>query len=353
MDLSAVANVRTIKERPGLFQKEEESDLADELITKHLPEVAQREINQSHAKDLAYFILQACFHAVNRRAKRKGFKLSKVFEDMHERVGHLIFAELSPFVANIRGTPRIDKENNLIWLSAADIIWTIDGQHRLVGSKMLADFLKDVLETRKYKKNGLYHPGDHDEATTEEIQVWEMILSEFRRSEVTIQVNLNLDLYEERSSFHFLNNFQKPVKPELSLPFDKSNPINEFSDELMRKDDLKGKITQESLVAINSILFTKKTGMKGARPADIQDKRSFAYKFWEKVLEIPNVLEKTSVAQPVVLKALASVAFTLHKSGDLANLATLFSEIPKFDFSHTNPLWRYFMLSDAELRSTT
>jgi DNA-sulfur modification-associated len=215
-------------------------------------------------------------------------------------------------------------------------------------AELLNGWLKDTLQTRKYKKNGLYHPSDHDQVTAEEIDVLEMVLAEFRRSEVTIQVNLDLNIYEERSSFHYLNNFQKPVKPQLSLSFDLSNPINEFSDELLKKDVLKGKITQVSLVAINSILFTKKTGMKGARPADIQDKKGFASKFWEMVLKIPNVLEKTSVARPVVIKALASIAFVLHKSEDLANLATLFSEIPKFDFSHENPLWRYYTLSEAE-----
>jgi hypothetical protein len=208
LDYLAVAKARTIKELPGLFQHVQEgNDPADDLITTHLPNVAQREITQSHARDLAFFMLQACFHAVERRAKRKGTKLSEDFEAMHKRVGRLVFAELSPFVANIRGTPRIDKENSLIWLSLGDVIWTIDGRHRLVGAELLNGWLKDTLRTRKYKKNGLYHPSDHDQVTAEEIDVLEMVLAEFRRSEVTIQVNLDLNIYEERSCFYYLNNF--------------------------------------------------------------------------------------------------------------------------------------------------
>ena len=344
MDLSAVANTRTIKERPGLFEDIEPTEEGEVL-----PDPRQRDLTVSHAKDLAYFEMQGCFHAIERRFRRRGIAIPEVFEQMYKRVGAVTFAELIPFVANIRGTPRIDKENMQIWLSAANILWIVDGQHRLVGCKMLSDYLTEVLQTRKYKKNGLYPPKDHDEVTSEEIRVWEMVLEEFRRSEVTLQVNLNLNVAEEKSSFHYLNNFQKPVNPELALSFDESNPINAFSAELMRRDDVAGKqIGKESLVAINSLLFTRKTGMKGARPADIYDKKAYAYKFWERVLEIPGVLEKSSAAQPVVIKALASIAYALLKAGDLVNLNTLFAEIPGFDFSHTNPLWRYYTMSEAD-----
>ena len=343
-----VANAETIKTRPGLFQ--DENDLADELISGHLPEVKQRELTPSHARGLAYFTLQGCFYAVERHVKRKGIKLPEAFEEIIARIGRLEFAELAPFVGNLRGMPRIDKENGWLWLMIGDIIWTIDGQHRLVGMKILEEFLSEIIETRKYRKAGFYFPEDgHEEVSAPELRVWQMVYQEFCSTQVQVQLNLNLSADEEGYSFHFLNNFQKPVNRELSYSLDKSNPVNVFSGELLEKHEyLRSKLQRKEAVAINSLLFTKRNNMKGARPSDVKDRQDLAYKFWETILQIPGVLEKDSVARPVMLKALASITYVLHKSGDLANLETLFSEIPKFDFSHVNPLWRYYTLSAKE-----
>jgi hypothetical protein len=135
----------------------------------------------------------------------------------------------------------------------------------------------------------------------------------------------------------------------LSLNFDQSNPINEYSTALKERPELKDKsIKQQELVVINSLLFIRKTNMKGARPNEIQAKKPMAERFWKQVLAIPHVLERESVAQPVVLKALASIAWALNKNLEEVNLNTLFNEIPKFDFSHQNPLWRFYELTPEE-----
>lgn len=347
MDHGRVANSKTIKEEPGLFQHNGGEDKSGQM---HLPEMTrQRPPIPNHIHGLAYFILQACFHAVERRAKRAGIKLPEIFEKMIATVGRLKFAELAPFVANLKGVAsRIDKDKRVILLSLADIIWTTDGQHRLGGIRELYEWLNETLRTTHYRKNPFYNPDESDEVTEEELQVWQLVLQEFMRSEVQIQTNLDLDGYEERSSFHFLNNYQKPVNREIALSFDTSNPINEYSTELKERAELKDKsIKQQELVVINSILFLRRTNMKGARPNEILAKRPMADRFWKQVLAIPNVLESESVARPVIIKALASIAWDLNRT-DQVNLNTLLKEIPGFDFSHQNPLWRFYELPPEE-----
>ena len=344
-----VANNETIKNSPGLFDQEDDK-LIDEIISKHLPVAKQRELTPSHARGLAYFMLQACFYAVERHAKRKGTNLPDPFEEIISRVGRLEFAELAPFVGNLRTMPKIDKENGWLWMLIGDIIWTVDGQHRLMGMKILDAFLNEILETRKYKKSGFYFPEDgHEGVSAQELRVWQMVYQEFCSTQIQVQLNLNLTEDEEGYSFHFLNNFQKPVNRELSLNLDKSNPINVFSGELLEKyEELRSRLTRKETVAINSLLFTKKTSMKGARPADVNDRLELAQRFWETVLQIPRVLEKESAARPVMLKSIALIAFLLDKDGDKVHLDSLFGGIPGFDFSHSNPLWRFYNLSALE-----
>lgn len=61
--------------------------------------------------------------------------------------------------------------------------------------------------------------------------------------------------------------------------------------------------------------------------------------------------EKTVAAQPVVLNALGKVAYDLNFSNRRPSnaeglWANFLDRILDIDFSHANPMWRYYELSD-------
>jgi hypothetical protein len=78
-------------------------------------------------------------------------------------------------------------------------------------------------------------------------------------------------------------------------------------------------------------------------------------RFWTAINAIPNFGEsgakqKTVAAQPVVLKALAKLtydfAFGKHQNQEL--LDRLLDGVTDIDFSHENPMWRFYQLTDEE-----
>ena len=112
-------------------------------------------------------------------------------------------------------------------------------------------------------------------------------------------------------------------------------------------------MARKDIVAINSILFLNKTNPKGATPVQVERMYEVARVFWEKVSEIDHFGEmgakqKTVAAQPVVLKALGKLAydFAVGRKSNENDLATLLNGIAQIDFSHSNPMWHYYELSE-------
>ena len=63
--------------------------------------------------------------------------------------------------------------------------------------------------------------------------------------------------------------------------------------------------------------------------------------------------EKTVAAQPVVLKALAKITYDLNFNNRRPENSTELYErflagLPEIDFSHTNPMWNYYGLTEDE-----
>jgi hypothetical protein len=79
---------------------------------------------------------------------------------------------------------------------------------------------------------------------------------------------------------------------------------------------------------------------------------------WSRIVEIPNFAsnrakEKTVAAQPVVLKAMAKLAYDLNFSNRKPeNSNELYQQflngLTEVDFSHSNPMWNYYGLTDGE-----
>jgi hypothetical protein len=156
--------------------------------------------------------------------------------------------------------------------------------------------------------------------------------------------------------------------------FDNSNAVNRFIKErLLGNDILKAKvvdtdsphdwhkdegvISRKDLISVNALLFLNKTTINGASPADINAKEDYGCRFWGAIGQIPHWGEEgakknTVAAQPVVLKALAKLAYDFGYGRDENpdHLERLLSAIEEggIDFAHSNPMWRYFEMNSDE-----
>lgn len=353
--------------------------------------VAQRKLDPSHAQKLALYILKGLVSAAIERRQIADKPIPEALTKMMEHLGRQPYMAIQPLVVNIRdcnprgadirGDRMLDKRTDetaafRVFLAQRHVLWVVDGQHRRKGMQLVFDFLEGLRTTRAYpKKSNLAGFKDGEVATTDELKVWEECF-EVARSYCTLllEVHLGLNADEERQLFHDLNRLGKKVDTNLALQFDNSNPINLFiKDKLINSDALgiavseadvkdwaddKGALPRKDMVAVNAILFLNKTNISSATPAMVDGKEDTAYRFWTAVHAIDgfgeeNARQKTVAAQPVVLKAIAKLVFDFSFSNrrpedgdDLTE--KLLSNLTDIDFSHDNPMWRYYELSAAE-----
>jgi hypothetical protein len=362
------------------------SDVANDRA-KH-GEVTQRKLDPKHAMNLAVYMLKGLVGSVILKRQIDKKPVPELFEQIAERLGRQPYLAIQPIVANIRtcqpGGSSIPGEKLLVgaetaafkvFLSQKDVLWVIDGQHRRKGMEIVFEFLDFVRSNQRYpKKPRLYVPPEWNDLGGEELSLWEEAFTLARGfCRVGVEVHLGLDADQERQLFHDLNRLGKKVDTGLALQFDRSNPINQFiSDELLDDitdwevvekdivdwDEDTGAIPRKDLVAVNALLFLNKTNISGAVPPQVEEKLPVARQFWEAIRDIPHVgkpgaKDKTVAAQPVVLKSLAKLVydygFGSKKSPDL--LSKIIEGISnEIDFSHTNPMWAYYELSEDERR---
>jgi len=365
-EMSEVANERGLANR-GEFAEEE---------------VAQRNLDQKHAQKLAVYLLKGLAHATAIRYAQDGRDVPPALERIQRTLGKQPYLAMQPITANIRtcnlggGGLRIEPaENGLVYvfLATKDVLWVVDGQHRRFAMQMLFDYLRALTTTYRYpKRPSLFPVLQEGTIPTEDLRVWMEIFEVARGTcTVMVEVHLGLNTDQERQLFHDLNNLTKKVEASLAFQFDQSNPVNMWIKEELHDSGLlkaqvverdvtdwhtdKGYIARKDLIGINAILFMNKSNVTGATPNDVEEKRSFARTFWEAVNEIDGFGEDgakqmTVAAQPVVLKALAKLAYDFgygrHKNE--AHLGTLIDGVSRINFSHDEPMWRYYQLSDDE-----
>lgn len=349
--------------------------------------VSQRKLDPAHAAKLATYILKGLVTAAITRRTLDKKEVPEAFLDAQKRLGKQPYLSLQPIVVNLRdvspggqnlrgmrlSTPENETASFKIFLSQKHVLWVVDGQHRRKGMELVFEFLDGVLTRGSYPKKGSLYPAYDLEASAGEMQLWEECLTVARSfCTVAVEIHLGLDVDQERQLFHDLNRLGKKVETSLALHFDSSNAINLFmKDRLIGDLGLKaqekdqsdwhndtGAITRKDLVAVNAILFLNKTNIASATPPVVTPKTEIAYQFWQAVHAIPGFGEeqarmKTVAAQPVVLKALAKLvydfAFSNRRPEDSeALLAHLLDSITEIDYSHSNPMWRYFELSDDD-----
>lgn len=345
--------------------------------------VAQRRLDEPHAKKLATFILKGLLDTARRSLEKDGKPVPEVLARMQREIGSQPYISMQPVTANIRnckfGGDGLHFERNggviTVRLSDKHVLWIIDGQHRRFAMEMVFEFLRTVVNNNRYpRKPALYVPIDDPrrDPTPDEIMVWAAAF-DIARSDcsIVVEAHLGLDGDQERQLFHDLNNLGKTVEGGLAYEFDNSNPVNRYIKERLIGEGLltakvvdsdsagdwsndEGVIARKDLVAINALLFLNKTTINGATPAAINAKEQYANRFWEAVAQIPNwgvpgAKKHTVAAQPAILKSIAKLAydFAYGREQDTANLERLFAAIEdgEIDFSHTNRMWRYFELS--------
>lgn len=365
-EMSEVANER------GLANRQE---FADE-------EVAQRNLDTKHAQKLAIYLLKGLAHATANRYVRNGQEIPAPLKNIQRTLGQQPYLAMQPITTNIRTCEfggrglRIEPgEDGLVYvyLATKDVLWVVDGQHRRYAMQMLFDFLRALTASYRYPKRPPLYPGVGDGTiASDELRIW-MEIFEVARSTCTVMIEVHLGLTsdQERQLFHDLNNLTKKVEASLAFQFDQSNPVNMWIKEELHDSGLlkaqvvdrdvtnwqddKGYIARKDLIAINAILFMNKTNVAGATPNDVEEKRQFARDFWDAINEIDGFGEdgakqKTVAAQPVMLKALAKLAFDFgfgrHKNEQ--HLQALLRGIPGLNFSHDEILWRYYQLPEDE-----
>lgn len=363
------------------------SDVANDRATHG--EVTQRKLDPKHALNLGIYMLKGLVNTAIMKRQIDKKPVPDAWVEIVERLGTQPYMAIQPIVANIRtcqpGGSSIPGEKMLVgvetaafkvYLSQKDVLWVIDGQHRRKGMEIVFEFLDVVRTNHRYpKKPRLFVPAEWVDLSTDELALWEEAFSLARSfCRIAVEVHLGLNPDQERQLFHDLNRLGKKVDTGLAMQFDRANPINQFiSDELLQditdwevveKDILDwegdtGAIPRKDLVAVNALLFLNKTNIAGATPPQVDEKLKTARELWEAIRDIPHVgkagaKDKTVAAQPVVLKALAKLtydfAFGAKKAPDL--LKKLIDGINNdIDFSHTNPMWAFYELTDAERKA--
>lgn len=353
--------------------------------------VAQRKLDPAHAQKLAVYILKGLVTGAIERRAALGKPDLPDLKAVLDQMGRQPYLSLQPIVTNVRETQArgrnlraeriLSKQDETtaaykVFLSQRHVLWVIDGQHRRAAMKMVFDFLEGVIRSHTYPKKNSLFASDSVDATPGEVTVWQEAYDSARTyCTVNVEMHLGLTANQERQLFHDLNNLGKKVDRNLALKFDNSNPINlfikdqlheEMSMSIVEKDvkdwkDDPGALALKDVVAVNAILFLNKTNIGGALPAMVTEKVPTAKAFWEAVNAIPHFGEpgakdKTVAAQPVVLKALAKLvydfAFSNRRPANADDLLEkLLGSITDVDFSHDNPMWRYYELSREERES--
>jgi hypothetical protein len=352
--------------------------------------VAQRPLDEGHAKKLALYMVKGLVSAAKLRRAAQGKPVPEAFDDVLRKLGEQPYFSLQPLVCNIRDVPpggtggggirgiRLETAAGetaafRVFLAERHILWVVDGQHRRHAADMVMTFLEQVRQTGRYPGKGAVLFQEKGAVTEGEMVVWNEAYEAARSyATLTVEVHLGLDIEKERQLFHDLNRLGKRVDPSLAFQFDGSNPITLFikrrlagdlgmsiiDSEVKEWSEDSGALVLKEIVAVNAVAFLNKGNIAGATPAVIEPREEKVFQLWSRIAEIPDfgsnrAKEKTVAAQPVVLKALAKIAYDLNFSNrrpeDAEDLYERFlNELVSVDFSHSNPMWRYYEFDESQ-----
>ncbi len=389
---------RTISLSLTMEQFRENSDVANEArimdTSGDRSEIAQRPLDEKHAKAIALYMLRGLLVSVRHVWEDEGRHIPEELEDLLSDLGEGPYQGLQPFTGNIRacapGGADLDLEMKpdgklVIFLRQGQLIYVIDGQHRRHAYDLMVAWLKEMMATGKYqskRRGGIYVPDDREEFTlsVSELEIWAAVV-EMARSHFTVDVTVHLGLKaeQEKQLFHDLNNLGKKPDAALAQAFDQANPISVFIRKTIEGEKLLGdKVTisdqgskkgrrkeeedsatifRDDLVSSNAMLFAGATNQAGIGASAVAPHSEYGRAFWKAVAIQDHFGEdgwegKTLLSEPVMIKALAGLAYTFHDSREKDHavrdrfIADLLAK--KINFSHQDPLWAIYFKNDDE-----
>ena len=178
--------------------------------------------------------------------------------------------------------------------------------------------------------------------------------------------------------FHDLNNLGKKPDAALAQAFDQSNPVSIFIRKEIEGNNLLGNIKvsdtgskkgrkseeenaaviyRDDLVSANAALFAGATNQAGIMTSAVMPHIGYGRSFWEAIALQDHFGEigwsaKTLLSEPVMIKALANLAYNFHGSREVDHslrdrfITALRNK--ELNFSREDPLWAIYRKSRAE-----
>jgi DNA-sulfur modification-associated len=357
----------------------ENDDYADEFV-------AQRTLIPEHARGLAKYILGGLVRTVI--LDQSGSRIPEEVLRIKNDLAAGPYSALQPLVCNLRHLSEEDliiDDKDLppdvlrLSLGSTQKLWVVDGQHRREGFDRVMSYLDQILKNGSYpkSKHALYTPtstGPDGSMSPEEFDFWQTVKNvAMDECSLTIEVHIGLDEAEEQQLFSDLNSRSKPLHSSQVQSYDQSDAIAAISRD---KDIIKFDIASDSdakswtssglplkdIIMVNRLLVHGANARDATPQSQVDTKLPFIKRFWEVVQRIDGFLEphqrtKTVAGQPVVLKALAKLAydhaFGVPKLVDEEGLRTLYVAIQskQLTFSHSDRLWQALFMSDEKRAS--
>lgn len=350
-------------------------------------QIAQRQLIPDHAKKLALYVLRGLLAGVKARWTSEGKHIPDCLKDILAELGEGPYQALQPFTANIRNI----QDNGLefedtpagvvLHLHKFQKLFVVDGQHRLRAGEIVFEWLNSILTNLKYPKKGLWI-GDVQDVSPEEMEVWTASLTEFSTTfTVDVTLHLGLNPEQERQLFHDLNVLGKKPSSAQALAFDAANPVSKYVNERLAPDSSvqglrvvdaghkksgtrleKPAIYRDDLVNTCAILFRGAFNQSGITPLDVIGSEDYADRFWKALTKqqgwgAEDWDKLTLLAQPTMLKGMAFLARSFHNGEEARDKEAAHAKRDAIiqaiadgvvDFTHGNPLWRVYLMSQEE-----
>jgi hypothetical protein len=290
-----------------------------------LDSVTQREIIDAHANGLAMFMLQGLVAATTILRGEDGVYPPELIEQLRliqDKVGRSAHYGLPQVTLVLTGAPDFVEVPNVpastamrLFLPAGRLFVVADGQHRREAARRVREFLNRAVADRRIPKATKFYPTQEEPVSAAELEAWIAVQDTFRSwTMISYEAHIGLNIEQARQMFTNYNCNVKPVKFDLNLAFDQSNPLNQFA-----KEWVQAQIAQASegntvfdlrqLASIHGFLFLGKTTIKSA-PYNVAEMLPVAREFWTTVLQSPEWVRPGSLIREVpVLKALAKAWF--------------------------------------------
>lgn len=298
--------------------------------------VTQREIIDAHASGLAAFMLQGLVWATTARLTGEPTTVGDVLEHLEllqNKVGrseHYGLPQVTLVLTSDPGFERIGETFVNLALPAGRLFVVADGQHRREAARRVREFLTQVILDRRIPKATKFFPVQTEPVSAGELEAWIAVQDTFRSwTLISFEAHIGLTVAQARQMFTNYNCNVKPVKADLNLEFDQTNPINQFAKTwvLPQIQDASGGSSVfdlRQLSVIQGFLFLGKTTIKSA-PYNVTDMIPVAKEFWTTILGSPEWKRSGTLVRDVpVLKGLAKAWFYvfLARRNNRADMAT-------------------------------